>query len=232
MNSRHGTGLLAVCLFLAAFLPNACSESPPRAESTSPAGTLDASHARERNTWLRAEIARHDDLYFKKAAPEISDAAYDALKRELVALEQAHPEFAQGSAMGDDRSGRFPTHRHRVRMLGLDKSYTEAELRAFSDRLSKRFGRADLVYVVEPKYDGLAISVTYEKGKLVRAVTRGNGTEGDDVTANVRTIRNLPTKLRATVTEGSAIPVPDVVELRGEVYVSFAEFERLNRAQE
>jgi len=234
MNARNELGGIIVSCALA-LLPVVGSAAAsqgydPRAEDLPEA--QDSSHARERIQWLHAEIARHDDLYFKKAAPEISDADYDALKRELAALERTYPEFAKDSVMGDDGSGRFPTHRHRVRMRGLDKCYTEVELRAFSERLAKRLGRANLFYVIEPKYDGIAISVTYEKGRLVRAVTRGNGTEGDDVTANVRTIRNLPPELRETASDGSPNPIPDVVELRGEVFLSFAEFARINRGQE
>jgi DNA ligase (NAD+) len=178
---------------------------------------------------LRAEITRHDELYFKEAKPEITDAEYDRLKRELQALERAQPAFGKGPPqdIGDDRSGRFPTHAHRERMLSLDKAYTEAECRAFYAKLVRQLGRTDLVFVVEPKYDGLAISLTYERGKLVRAVTRGNGVEGDDVTANVRTIRSLPAELRSDGTK-----VPDVVELRGEIYIDQAEFARINAERE
>ncbi|MFA6288948.1 MAG: NAD-dependent DNA ligase LigA [Opitutaceae bacterium] len=166
--------------------------------------------------WLRAEIARHDELYFKKAAPEISDAEYDALKREMRALEKT-----QAQPVGDDRSGDFPTYRHRVPMLSLEKAYSEAELRAFIDRVQRALGgRQSGAWVIEPKFDGLAISVTYEGGKLVRAVTRGNGLEGDDVTANVLTIAGLPRMLPAGC--------PDVVEVRGEVYMSYAEYNRIN----
>ncbi len=192
--------------------------------------------ARARVDTLRREIAHHDELYYKKSAPEISDAAYDRLKRELAALEKGFPAAATGDSpsdsLGDDRTGAFPLYRHRERMLSLDKSYSEADLRGFYARLTKQLGRADLVYVVEPKFDGLAVSVTYQKGKLVRAVTRGNGLEGDDVTANARTIRALPRELRATAPDGSANPLPDVIELRGEIYLPLAEFTRINRERE
>ncbi len=197
---------------------------------------LSPAEAAERMDALRTEIAYHDELYFKKSSPVISDNAYDQLKRELAALERAFPEAARdGTApagVGDDRSGQFPTYRHRGRMLSLNKTYTEAELRAFDARLMRQLGRKELDYVVEPKFDGLAISVTYEKGKLVRAVTRGNGTEGDDVTANALTIRSLPTVLRALTPEGAANPVPEAVELRGEIYLPYAEFARINRERE
>jgi DNA ligase (NAD+) len=213
-------------------LPAVSAENPAvdAVKQLSPAG------AAERIDALRTEIAYHDELYFKKSAPVISDHAYDQLKRELAALVLSFPEAARdGTAlpgMGDDRSGQFPTYRHRERMLSLNKSYTEVELRAFDARLRRQLGRGELEYVVEPKFDGLAISVTYEKGKLVRAVTRGNGTEGDDVTANALTIRLLPQTLRAVTPEGVANPVPELVELRGEIYLPYAEFARINRERE
>jgi len=175
-----------------------------------------AADSDERLRWLRTEIARHDELYFKKAAPEISDAEYDTLKREMRALEKT-----QAQTVGDDRSGAFPTYRHREPMLSLEKAYSEAELRAFIDRVQRAAGgRQEMTWVIEPKFDGLAVSVTYEGGKLVRAVTRGNGLEGDDVTANVLTIADLPRTLPAGC--------PDVVEVRGEVYMSYAEYNRIN----
>ena len=198
---------------------------------------LSPTEAGERIDVLRTEIAYHDELYFKKSAPVISDYAYDQLKRELAALEQAFPQATREGedvqpGIGDDRVDSFATYRHRVRMLSLNKSYTEAELRAFDARLKKQLGQGELDYVVEPKFDGLAISVTFEKGKLVRAVTRGNGAEGDDVTANLLTIRTLPHSLRAMTPDGAANSIPDVIELRGEVYLSFAEFNRINRERE
>lgn len=188
---------------------------------------VSAAATRERILKLRAEIARHDELYFKHAAPEISDASYDALKRGLRELEAAHPDLLDGSApagLGDDRSGRFPVYRHRVPMTGLEKSYSEAELRVFHARAVRQTDEAGLALVVEPKYDGLALSVTYEKGRLVRAVTRGNGEEGDDVTANALMIASLPQQLR----ESGEYPVPEVVEARGEVYLTYGELARIN----
>ena len=183
--------------------------------------------ARERLAGLRAEIAHHDELYFKKAAPEITDAQYDSLKRELRALETEFPDLAAAPGPGDDRTGEFPTHRHRAPMLGLNKSHTEAELKGFITGLEKQTGRTDLLFVLEPKYDGLAISVTYEKGDLVRAVTRGNGLEGDEVTASLLACSEVPRRLAV----GSGAP-PDLIELRGEVYMTHAEFDRINRERE
>ncbi len=184
--------------------------------------------ARRRIEELRAEIARHDSLYFKQAKPEITDAEYDRLKQELSFLETANPQLAAPApAVGDDRTGQLPGAAHREHIGSLDKAYTESEWRAFHARLTKALGRPDAVFVVEPKYDGLAISLTYERGVLVRAVTRGDGREGDDVTANVRAIETLP----ATLQPG-AQSLPELVELRGEVYVDNAAFARINAGRE
>jgi len=192
--------------------------------------------ARRRIEELRAEIAHHDQLYFQQAEPEISDFAYDQLKHELAGLEKSHPGIATadtgGGPVGDDRSGLHPVWRHLVPMLSLEKTYEEPELRRFLAAMARRFGRTDLAYVVEPKVDGVAVSAIYDHGRLVRAVTRGNGREGDDITANARMIRSLPRVLRATAPDGAANPVPGLVELRGEIYVTFAEFARLNRERD
>lgn len=194
-----------------------------------------ATTTQERILRVRAEIARHAELYFKHAAPEISDAAYDDLKRALRALETEHPDLLADPGavgLGDDRSGRFPVYRHRVPMSGLEKSYSEVELRAFHARVVHQTGDAEPGYVVEPKYDGLALSVTYEKGRLVRAVTRGNGEEGDDVTANALAIAALPHHLNEPGADDGEHAVPDVVEVRGEVYLTYGELARINAERE
>ncbi|MBE2215842.1 MAG: NAD-dependent DNA ligase LigA [Opitutaceae bacterium] len=191
---------------------------------------------RQRVAHLRAEIARHDDLYYRAGRSEIADADYDALKRELADLEVAHPELAGADSptvrVGDDRTEGFQLYRHRQPMQSLDNTYSEAELRSFDQKLRKVLGLADasalempLAYVVEPKIDGIAVSLTYEKGKFLRAVTRGNGVEGDDVTANVRTIRHLPLVLAGR-------DHPDVLEIRGEIYMTLEVFRRLNAQRE
>ncbi len=185
---------------------------------------------RERIEFLQREIARHDELYFRRATPEITDAAYDELKRELAALEAAHPAWAiprEGATFGDDRSGTFPTAEHVAPMLGLDKVYTEEELRAFVARVVRASGRPQPAFVVEPKFDGLAISVTYRDGRFVRAVTRGNGREGEDVSKNIAIVRGLQEGLR-----GKANELPRLVELRGEIYMTWDEFRRINEEQE
>jgi DNA ligase (NAD+) len=184
---------------------------------------------------LRGEVASHDERYYKKARPAITDREYDRLKRELADLESKYPAAAKAAGtdsptvrVGDDRAEGFSTYRHRLPMQSLDNTYSEAELRDFHARLSRVLGRDDLSYVVEPKIDGLAVSLTYEKGRLVRAVTRGNGVEGDDVTANALTIKGLPKELKRS----AQAPVPDIIEIRGEIYMTLAEFERINAARD
>ncbi len=177
---------------------------------------------------LRAQVAHHDERYYRQAQPEISDFEYDQLKRRLADLEDQFPEFAVKDSptqrVGDDRVQGFREVAHLQRMLSLDNTYSEEEVRAFHARLARLLGTEDLHYTVEPKVDGVAISLTYERGEFVRAVTRGRGDVGDDVTANVRTIATLPSKLAAL----PDTPVPELVEIRGEIYLTAAEFERLN----
>ena len=189
---------------------------------------------RRQHTELRAEIARHDNLYFNQATPAIADHDYDLLKRRVREIERAWPELAAtgGAEVGDDRTGRFRAHRHRERMLSLEKAHSEAEVRSFHARVAQLVGRADFELIIEPKFDGLAVSVTYEKGRLVRAISRGNGVEGDDITANVLRLGGLPLTLRPVGEDGGANPVPDLIEFRGEIYVTWAELRRLNAERE
>jgi len=196
---------------------------------------MTSSEAQQRITTLRSEVAYHDTRYYRQARPEIGDVEYDRLKRELADLEARFPAAARAAGqetptkrIGDDRAEGFATVRHRQPMQSLDNTYSEAELREFHARLVRLLGREDLSYVVEPKIDGLAVSLTYEKGKFVRAVTRGNGVEGDDVTANALTIRSLPRELKAT----AQAPVPQLIEIRGEIYMTLAEFQRINAARD
>ncbi len=185
---------------------------------------MDAVKAQKRIEELRAQVAHHDELYYRKAKPEVSDFEYDLLKQELAELEKRFPQMASQDSptqkIGDDRVRGFKEVEHRQRMLSLDNTYNEAELRAFHARMARWLEAEDLCYTVEPKIDGLAVSLTYEEGKLVRAVTRGRGDRGDDVTVNVLTIEGLPRTLR-----GAA---PKIVEIRGEIYLTQAEFERIN----
>ncbi len=180
--------------------------------------------AQQRIALLREQVAHNDELYYRQARPEITDFDYDALKRELAGLEQQFPEFARADSptqqVGDDRVQGFKEVAHRQRMLSLDNTYNEEEFRAFHARLVRLLETDDLRYTVEPKIDGLAVSLTYEHGKFVRAVTRGKGDRGDDITRNAETIAMLPRKLKGTA--------PKLVEIRGEIYMTQAEFERLN----
>lgn len=180
---------------------------------------------RERIDELRRTLAHHCDLYYRQGAPEISDFEYDALERELADLEAAHPEYASETSptevVGDDRQPGFATLRHRRPMLSLDNTYSEMELRSFHERLAKLLPDRRLVYCVEPKIDGVAVSLTYENGVFVRGATRGNGVEGDDITRNLREVANLPERLA-----GSGWP--SLIEIRGELYMRADEFGRLN----
>jgi DNA ligase (NAD+) len=193
---------------------------------------MSPAQARQRIAELRAEVARHDELYYRRARPEITDFDYDRLKAELSTLEARFPAEAAAAGaetptrrVGDDRAEGFVRARHRLAMTTLDNTYDEAELREFHARLVKALGVDDLAYTVEPKIDGVAVSLTYEHGRLTRAVTRGDGEEGDDVTANVRTIAGLPAQLAG---EGA----PEVIEIRGEIYLREEEFRRINQVQE
>jgi len=174
---------------------------------------------------LRAEIARHDELYYRKAAPEISDFEYDRLVQELEALEARYPEFAEAKKVGDDRIESFQSYTHREPMLSIDNSYSMGEVVEFEKRIHRVLREEPLEYVVEPKIDGVAVSLTYEKGKLVRALTRGNGVEGDDITHNIRTIHGLPHALKGK-------NVPEVIEIRGEVYMTEDAFTLVNKERE
>ena len=185
----------------------------------------DAADARERVEQLRREIRRHDRLYHVEARPEISDEAYDRLIRELQELEQAHPELVTPDSptqrVGGELLGGFQTVEHEVPMLSVDNTYSPTEVREFDERVRKTLGDAAFEYMIDPKIDGVALSVRYEQGRFVRAVTRGNGVTGDDITANARTIRSIP-----LVLDGE--DWPDVLEVRGEVYWPRKSFDDYN----
>jgi len=176
---------------------------------------------------LREKIREHDYLYYVLNQPKISDRQYDKLFAELKKLEAANPQFVTADSPTQRVSGKplegFATVRHAVPMLSMDNTYNAEELRAFDERVAKQLGSRDYDYVIELKIDGLAISLRYEGGALVTAATRGNGEVGDDVTANVRTIRAVPLVLLG----GGKIP--SVLEVRGEVYMPTSSFAELNR---
>ena len=176
---------------------------------------------------LRKQIRHHDHLYYVLNSPEISDRQYDRVFAELKALEQAHPQLITPDSPTQRVSGRplqgFATVRHAEVMLSLDNTYSAEELRAFDERVAKQLSPEEYDYVVELKIDGLAISLRYENGILATAATRGDGRAGDDVTANVRTIKSVPLSLL-----GQA-DIPEVLEVRGEVYMPTKAFEELNQ---
>lgn len=178
---------------------------------------------------LRAELNRHNHLYYVENAPEISDQEFDRLMHELMDHEARHPEMydpdSPSQRVGSDVSQEFRQVRHRYPMLSLANTYSRADVREFYDRVSAGLGGRKFQICCELKFDGLSISLLYEHGRLVRAATRGDGEQGDDVTANVRTIRSIPLRLP----EGD---YPDVFEIRGEVLLPWKSFERLNAQRE
>src|SRR4051794_28480882 len=177
---------------------------------------------------LRRTIRRHEERYYILNDPEISDAEFDTLLHELERLEAEHPELVTPDSPTQRVGGRtlegFATVEHIVPMLSLDNAYNEEELRAFDERVRKGAALDAVAYVAELKIDGLSIALTYEGGRLLRGATRGDGARGEDVTANVRTIRPIPLSLRNG-------PAPRI-EIRGEVYLPRASFERINREME
>jgi len=183
----------------------------------------------ERLQELRAAIRHHEECYYIRNAPEISDEQFDALLHELEKLEAAHPDLVSSDSPTQRVAGRpvegFPTVQHLVPMLSLDNAYSEDELRAFDERVrrSAGVGETAVPYVAELKIDGLSIALTYENGSLVRAATRGDGVNGEEVTANARTIRAIPLSLRGGP--------PGRIEIRGEAYLPRASFDKMNREQ-
>jgi DNA ligase (NAD+) len=186
----------------------------------------------DRAAWLRDAIIRHDERYYAHDAPEISDAEYDELKRELVALETAHPELvtldSPTQRVGAPATTTFAPVTHRVPMMSLDNAMDREELAQWGERVAKGLTGATTRYACELKIDGLAMSIRYENGVMVQAATRGDGKVGEDVTANVRTIGVLPKQLKAA----QGVVVPEVLEVRGEVYMPIAAFERLKAEKE
>ncbi|MEM6313413.1 MAG: NAD-dependent DNA ligase LigA [Planctomycetota bacterium] len=189
-----------------------------------------ASEVAERVETLRREVERHNRLYYVEADPQISDADFDALLRELTDLENEHPELADPNSPTQRVGGAllegFATVEHVVPMMSIDNTYAEAELREWAERMEKQVaGEASgLTFVCEPKVDGVAASLRYEAGELVLGATRGDGKRGDDITANVRAINAIPLRLLGD-------DVPAVLEVRGEIFMPDAEFERINAAR-
>jgi DNA ligase (NAD+) len=183
------------------------------------------SQAKLRVDELRAQIEHHNYRYYVLDAPEIADVEYDRLLRELDALERAHPTLLTADSPtqrvgGAVASALFAPVKHSSRLLSLDNAFDDAELVAWRDRVVKGLGR-EPSYVCEPKIDGVSLAVVYERGRLTRGATRGDGDVGEDVTANVRTIRGIPSRLRTD-------SPPAWLEVRGEVFFRVADFERIN----
>ena len=190
----------------------------------------DLAAARAEYARLGAEIAHHDALYYREDAPEITDAAYDALRHRYEALEKAHPEFVSEKSLsqrvGATPSEKFAKVRHKVPMLSLGNVFDDAEVEDFVARVRRFLGLAadaPLAMTAEPKIDGLSCSLRFEHGQLVQAATRGDGYEGEDVTANVKTIGEIPHVLKHAP--------PAVLEVRGEVYMTRTDFAALNARQ-
>src|SRR5579863_7230669 len=197
------------------------------ASKDSPKLTL--AKAREEHARLQTEIAEHDRRYHRLDAPIISDAEYDALRRRYTALEEAFPQLASADSLsrkvGAAPSEKFAKVRHRVPMLSLGNIFASDEAEEFCARVRRFLGLSDsapLDVVAEAKIDGLSCSLRYENGELVQAATRGDGYEGEDVTANVRTVQSIPKRLKGA---------PKVFEARGEVYMRHDNFAELNRRQ-
>ena len=177
---------------------------------------------------LREALEQHNYNYYVLSAPTISDREFDEMMKELQVLEEAHPEYADPHSptqrVGSDLSKEFEQVVHKYPMLSLGNTYSEDEVKDFYERIARDLNEPFEI-VAELKYDGTSISLTYEDGRLVRAVTRGDGTRGDDVTANVKTIRSVPLKLMGD-------QYPATFEIRGEILLPWAEFDRLNKERE
>ncbi|MFI6489698.1 NAD-dependent DNA ligase LigA [Streptomyces sp. NPDC050564] len=190
-----------------------------QAETTVPA------EAREKHAQLAEQIEEHRFRYYVKDAPVISDAEFDKLLRALEALEEEYPELRTPDSPTQKVAGAYATEftavQHRSRMLSLDNAFSDLELAAWAERVAKEVGTSDHHFLCELKVDGLAVNLTYEHGRLTRAATRGDGRTGEDITPNVRTIAEIPDRLKGD-------RVPDLVEIRGEVYFPMEKFEELN----
>ncbi len=185
------------------------------------------SQATKRHHELVEEIRRLDRAYYEEAQPLVSDQEYDRLYRELLDLEQEHPGLQTPDSPSQRVGGvplpHFTSVAHAIPMQSLDNTYSATELEAFYDRIQKTLEGEKLGFVMEPKIDGVAVSIRYEKGKFVQGLTRGDGQKGDDITANLRTIRNLPLEIKNHAA---------ILEVRGEVYYPRAAFDKLNKQRE
>src|SRR3984885_1109466 len=208
-----------------AMAKTAKTKSPPAVD------TLTKAQAKVEHKRLALEIEGHDKRYYQDDAPKISDAEYDVLRKRFNAIEARFPEFVSGDSpsqkVGAAPSGRFKKVRHAVPMLSLDNAFAEEDVVDFVGRIRRflKLGDEDEIdFSAEPKIDGLSMSLRYEGGELVTAATRGDGAEGEDVTANIRTLEDVPKKLKGR-------NIPDICEVRGEVYMTKQAFLALNERQ-
>src|SRR2546430_3094053 len=189
---------------------------------------MDRTEAEKNIAQLREEIRKHDRVYYQDAAPMISDREYDRLYKELVDLETQFPDLltpdSQTQRVGDKPLLAFAQIEHRVPMLSLDNTYSEDEVANFYKRITRLLPDEKIPVVIEPKVDGVAVSVMYENGRLKYAATRGDGLVGDDITQNIKTIRSVPQQLRGVA--------PRIFEVRGEAYLDKAGFKKLNKERE
>ncbi|MGJ5006372.1 NAD-dependent DNA ligase LigA [Bradyrhizobium oligotrophicum] len=205
---------------------------PKTAKPKQPVDVADLTKAQAKVEWKRLalELETHDRLYYQDDAPKISDAAYDELRRRFNAIEKRFPELVSSESpsqkVGAAPSGRFKKVRHAVPMLSLDNAFAEGDVRDFVGRIARFLKLADerIDFSAEPKIDGLSMSLRYEGGELVTAATRGDGAEGEDVTANIRTLKDVPHRLHGR-------NLPDICEVRGEVYMTKQAFLALNERQ-
>jgi DNA ligase (NAD+) len=203
---------------------------PPR-DSTLAVDAMTSRQAEREHARLEAEIRKHDEAYYQKDAPAVSDAAYDALRQRYNAIEAKFPDLrtldSLSRKVGAAPSRGFAKVRHAVPMLSLNNAFSEEDVADFVGRIRRFLNLKEdekLVFTAEPKIDGLSMSLRYENGALVKAATRGDGTEGEDVTANIRTMKEVPDKLKGKT-------IPGVCDVRGEVYMTKAAFLDLNRKQ-
>src|SRR5260221_11501168 len=187
----------------------------------------DRSKDAKRHRKLVDKIRKLDRAYYEEAQPLVSDQEYDRLYRELIDLEAGHPELRTADSPSQRVGGaplpHFTSVAHAIPMQSLDNTYSATELESFCDRIQRELEGESLSFVIEPKIDGVAVSIRYENGQFFQGLTRGDGRRGDDITANLRTIRHLPLEI--------ANKAP-VLEVRGEVYYPRAAFDKLNRQRE
>src|ERR1700757_4814886 len=191
---------------------------------------LTKAQAKVEHMRLTLELEEHDKRYYQDDAPKVTDAEYDAVRQRFNAIEKPFPEFCRAESpsqkVGAAPSGRFSKVRHSLPMLSLDNAFADEDVTDFVGRIERFLKLPDdkIDFSAEPKIDGLSMSLRYEGGELITAATRGDGAEGEDVTANIRTLEDVPQKLRGR-------NVPDICEVRGEVYMTKKAFLALNERQ-